>query len=71
MTVQTIDNRGLEPPEPMVRIFAALDGLGADDRLQALMDREPILIYAELERRGFAWEFREDDGPVIEIWRSA
>ncbi len=54
----------------MVRIFAALESLPAGDRLQALMDREPFLIYAELERRGFAWEFRTDDGPVIEIWRA-
>ncbi|MCC6959894.1 MAG: DUF2249 domain-containing protein [Dehalococcoidia bacterium] len=70
MTVQTIDNRGLEPPEPMVRIFAALESLPAGDKLQALMDREPFLIYAELERRGFTWEFRDEGGPVIEIWRT-
>lgn len=70
MTAHTIDNRGLEPPEPMVRIFAALESLAAGERLRALMDREPILIYSELERRGFAWEFNEDGGPVIEIWRA-
>lgn len=54
----------------MVRIFAALESLAAGERLRALMDREPILIYSELERRGFAWEFNEDGGPVIEIWRA-
>lgn len=70
MTVQTIDNRGLEPPEPMVRIFAALERLSGDDHLQALMDREPMLIYAELERRGFTWVYREEGGPLIEIWRA-
>lgn len=70
MTVQTIDNRGLEPPEPMVRIFAALEQLGGEDHLRAFMDREPILIYAELERRGYAWEYREAGGPLIEIWRA-
>ena len=54
----------------MVRIFAALESLPAGDKLQALMDREPFLIYAELERRGFTWEFRDECGPVIEIWRT-
>lgn len=60
MVTTTIDNRGLEPPEPMVRILGALASLGKDDRLVALMDREPFLLYPELERRGFAWEFSEE-----------
>ena len=72
MTVHTLDNRGLEPPEPMVRIFEALKNMPPGDQLQALMDREPILIYSELERRGFAWQF-ENDGPsqVLTVWREA
>ncbi len=60
MAPLTIDNRGLPPPEPMVRI---LDGLGAledGQDLVALMDREPYLLYPELERRGFSWELAED-----------
>jgi len=52
-----IDNRGLAPPEPMVRILAELARLEDGDELVALMDREPMLLYRELERRGFAWEF--------------
>ncbi len=57
-----IDNRGLPPPEPMVRILSALMKLGADDELCALMDREPFPLYAELGRRGFTWEFAGEDG---------
>ena len=52
-----VDNRGLEPPQPMVRILSALQGLDADGEVVALMDREPMLLYPELERRGFAWDF--------------
>lgn len=52
-----IDNRGLQPPEPMVRILGALASLPPGDTLIALMDREPLLVYPELERRGFEWEF--------------
>jgi uncharacterized protein (DUF2249 family) len=72
MTVHTLDNRGLEPPEPMVRIFDALNELKAGEELHALMDREPILIYSELERRGFAWRFDDDgDSQTLVVWREA
>lgn len=68
-TIQ-IDNRGLQPPEPMVRILAALGGLAADDEVVALMDREPHLLYPELERRGFTWDFGgHDDAYVLTIRR--
>ncbi len=71
MAQRVIDNRGLEPPMPMVRILEALAALEPGDELLALMDREPRLLYRELERRGFAWEFRADaTGPSIRIWRA-
>ncbi|GIW13978.1 MAG: hypothetical protein KatS3mg062_1417 [Tepidiforma sp.] len=72
MTQVILDNRGLEPPQPLVRILQALASLGAGDELVALMDREPRLLYPELERRGYAWEFSDaGDGPRIRIWRAA
>ncbi|MBA4181400.1 MAG: hypothetical protein C0506_12485 [Anaerolinea sp.] len=61
MTDIQLDNRGLQPPEPMVRILEAIRGLAPADRLVVLMDREPILLYPELERRGFAWAYVDDD----------
>jgi uncharacterized protein (DUF2249 family) len=65
-----LDNRGLEPPQPMVRILEALAALGEGDELVALLDREPRLLYRELERRGFQWEFNDaGEGPRIRIWR--
>ncbi len=69
VTIQ-LDNRGLQPPEPMVRILAALGELGDGDEVVALMDREPMLLYPELERRGFTWEFGgSDDGYVLTVRR--
>ena len=56
MATTEIDNRGLAPPEPMVRILSALVKLDDGDELVALMDRDPKLLYRELERRGFEWE---------------
>jgi uncharacterized protein (DUF2249 family) len=66
-----IDNRGLEPPEPMVRILAALAKLPEGDSIIALMDREPLLLYPELERRGCEWDFREDAGRYVLTVRRA
>lgn len=57
----TIDNRGLQPPEPMVRILTALTSLEDGQQVVALMDREPLMLYPELERRGFSWDFQEGD----------
>lgn len=64
-----IDNRGLQPPEPMVRILTAVSTMGEAGRVVALMDREPLPLYAELERRGLQWRF-DDDGQVkrLTIW---
>lgn len=56
----------------MVRILAALGELGDGDQVVALMDREPLLLYPELERRGFTWEFdRSGDDYVLTVRRAA
>ena len=70
MTEIHLDNRGLEPPEPMVRILEAITGMAPDDQLIVLMDREPFLLYPELERRGFAWTFEGDEGQVLTVSRA-
>ncbi|MBE7518162.1 MAG: DUF2249 domain-containing protein [Thermoflexaceae bacterium] len=63
-----LDNRGLQPPEPMVRILSALSELDDDAELVALMDRDPLLLYPELERRGYAATLRpEQDWFVLTI----
>jgi hypothetical protein len=54
-----IDNRGLTLPEPMERVISALQTLRDEDELAALLDREPLLLFPELERRGYAWECAE------------
>jgi uncharacterized protein (DUF2249 family) len=49
-----LDNRGLPPPEPMVRILQALEGMRPGEVLEALNDREPLFLYPELQQRGHA-----------------
>ena len=51
---QVLDNRDLQPPEPMVRILSALEQLAAGEVIEAWNDREPLLLYPELEARGAA-----------------
>ncbi len=48
-----VDARGLEPPEPLVRILAALESLPAGQQLHARTDREPCHLFGEARRRGF------------------
>lgn len=50
-----LDNRNLEPPEPMVRILAAAEKLGPGETLSALLRREPVFLFPQLEKRGFRW----------------
>ncbi len=49
-----LDNRGLQPPEPMVRILAALERLGPGQVIEALNERDPLFLYPELQTRGAA-----------------
>ena len=65
MTQIELDNRGLSPPEPMVRILSAISGMAEDGEMVALMDREPLLLYPELQRRGFGWQISEASGHYV------
>ena len=51
----TLDNRDLDPPEPMVRILAEADKLTPGATLSALLRREPVFLFPQLEKRGFHW----------------
>lgn len=45
-----VDGRGLEPPEPMERVLAALDKLVPGQRLRFLIHRQPYPLYDILRR---------------------
>lgn len=67
-----LDNRGLEPPQPMLRILNALENMAEDDILVARNDRQPLFLYPELQERGYAYrtEPAEDGGYRITIWKA-
>ncbi len=54
-TVQ-LDLRGLEPPQPMVRVLDALMSLPDGATLRAVTDRQPMHLIEQLEMRGFCGE---------------
>lgn len=59
---RVLDLRGLEPPEPLMRVFEALDA-APEQPLRVRFPREPFPLYALLQAGG--WTRRtvaRDDG---------
>lgn len=56
---QELDVRGLEPPEPLIRILDALEKFPASRKLRARTDREPCHLFGEAAQRGFRHECQE------------
>jgi len=72
MTTEIVlDVRGLEPPEPLVKVMDALETLPPGDRLRMVHNREPYPLYGILQEDGY--QYRTEtfaDGRVeIVIWR--
>lgn len=58
--ITEVDGRGLEPPEPLVRILSALEDLQPGCVLRALTERRPLHLLDALAERGFRAESMED-----------
>lgn len=66
--VREIDARGLEPPEPLIRILNSLESLPQGGTLRAHTDREPCHLFNEATQRGFSHESREQaDGSWVTV----
>lgn len=71
-TSALLDVRGLEPPEPMLNILAALEVLPAGRELRALTDRKPVHLLEELDTRCVAHCSEEQtDGSWLNTFRRA
>jgi uncharacterized protein (DUF2249 family) len=70
-TPQRLDLRGLDPPEPMRRALEAVEALAIGEALEIVTDREPLLLYRELGRRGHSYVAeRRPEGFFTTIRRS-
>jgi hypothetical protein len=66
--VRHLDNRDLDPPEPMVRILAATEAMAKGEVLSALLCREPMFLFPELAKRGHRWRGGfEPDGTTYKV----
>jgi len=66
--VEHLDNRDLDPPEPLVRILATTEAMQPGEVLSALLCREPIFLFPELAKRGHSWRGGfEPDGKTYTI----
>ncbi len=65
---QHLDARDLDPPEPMVRVLAAVEATKEGEVVSALLCREPTFLLAELAKRGHRWRGAfEPDGAAYRI----
>lgn len=72
-----VDVRGLLCPEPLVTLLRLIDGGSVAERLFAHLGQEPLLLYPELDARG--WRYQQvaiagdavarDDYVILEISR--
>jgi uncharacterized protein (DUF2249 family) len=62
-----LDVRGLEPPQPMVRVLEEIDRLGPGAELEVHHDRRPLFLYPQLDERGFTHETDEPEPGLVRI----
>ena len=56
-----LNNRGLEPPQPMMRTLARLEELQSGDVLTIHNDRLPAFLLPELDDLGYRYEVMEQE----------
>lgn len=62
-----LDVRGLEPPQPMVRVLEEVDRLAPGEELEVRHDRRPIFLYPQLDERGLVHETDTPEPGVVRI----
>jgi len=67
LPTERLDVRGLEPPQPLVRILQRIDTLRHADVLEAVLDRRPLLLYPQLDDRGFIHITDEPEPGVVRV----
>ncbi|MEX2416116.1 MAG: DUF2249 domain-containing protein [Paenibacillaceae bacterium] len=73
-SVQTyeLDNRGLEPPQPMIRTLSKLQNVHSGDKVIIHNDRVPMFLIEELNTLGYAYtvEDQEDGSAKVAITKA-
>ena len=71
-TITELDNRGLEPPQPMVRTLSALERSRPGDEVIIHNDRVPVFLIDELNNLGYRYTVEEqpDGSAKVRIQKS-
>lgn len=71
--LRTLDARGWDPPEPLMRVLEALDALPQGGKIVVLLDCEPRPLFRILKLQGFDYRCTPvPDGHFeVAIWRAA
>ena len=67
MATIELDVRGLEAPEPLVRVLETLDRMGDDDSLLLKINCRPVPLFRILDRNGYSHEERPGTDCLLEI----
>jgi uncharacterized protein (DUF2249 family) len=62
-----LDVRGLDPPEPLLRVLEAAEALAPGEAIEVIHDRRPLLLYPQLEERGLVHDTDEPAPGVVRI----
>jgi len=62
-----LDVRGLEPPQPMIRVLEEIERLGPGAELEVRHDRRPVFLYPQLDERGILHETDEPEPGLVRI----
>ncbi len=70
--VHMLDNRGLEPPQPMIRTLSKLSGAASGDKVVIHNDRVPMFLIEELNTLGYSYvvDEQEDGSAIVTITKS-
>lgn len=68
-----LDNRGLEPPNPMIRTLEALDSMAPGEVLVIHNDRVPVYLLPQLADAGAQYQVEEqpDGSARVRITKGA
>lgn len=66
-----VDVRGLEPPQPLLKIFEILENLKGDEALYITHERKPVHLYPKLKDAGYKFltEETSEDLYTIKVWK--
>ncbi|MEK4382312.1 DUF2249 domain-containing protein [Aeribacillus composti] len=62
-----LDNRGLEPPQPMMRTLTALAKLKKGETLKIINDRRPMFLFEQLDDLGYTYQTQKRSDGSYEI----